>query len=238
MMTANTSTPSAQDTSHTFAAFDGAITTRVIPRPHCAFAFEVTVQNRHPQIISLATQKPPAHFHPYQCEYVEVLEGRIGLEIEGHDRILGPEDGQVKVKPWTNHRLHPPPQEMSKGGAEDAGEITRFMLSGAETAELFKLDTIFFQNWYGYQDEVVMGRGRMDLIQMFDAGGSYLSVPCWVPFGRILSRVLGIMIGRWLGAMLGYQPFYRKWTTDWDSACEKMEASYFQRKFADRAKME
>lgn len=73
---------------------------------------------------------------------------------------------------------------------------------------------------------------------MFDAGASYLSVPWWVPFGRSLSRAAGIVVGRWLGAMLGYQPYYRKWTTDWGLACEKMETSFFQRRFTDRAKME
>ena len=74
-------------------------------------------------------------------------------------------------------------------------------------------------------------------MQMFDAGGSYLSPPWWVPFGRGLSRILGIVIGRWVGALLGYQPFYSKWTSDWDLACEKMEASYLQKRFSDRNKM-
>lgn len=73
---------------------------------------------------------------------------------------------------------------------------------------------------------------------MFDAGGSYLSVPWWVPFGRSLSRAVGIVFGRWLGALLECQPYYRKWTTDWELACKKMETSYFQRRFADRAKTE
>ena len=46
---------------------------------------------------------------------------------------------------------------------------------------------------------------------------------------------MGVVIGRWLGGLLGYQPFYRKWTTDWDLACSKMETSIFQRRFADRS---
>lgn len=72
---------------------------------------------------------------------------------------------------------------------------------------------------------------------MFDAGGTYLSLPWWVPFGRTVSMVLGTVLGRWIGSgVLGYQPFYRKWTSDWELACQKMEASIFQRRFADRAK--
>ena len=123
-------------------------------------------------MIKLATQKPPAHFHPYQSEYMEVLEGRLGLETEGRERVLRPEDGQVKVDPWKNHRMFPPPplHEKSKRDGEHARGITRFLLSGGETSELFRLDTLFFQNWYGYQDEVVMGGGRMDLIQVMCVG--------------------------------------------------------------------
>lgn len=144
---------------------------RVVSRPNCAFAFEVTVQDRHPQILALGTQRPPAHFHPYQSEYMEVLEGRLGLEIEGCDRILGPGDGQVRVEPWTSHRMFPPLlQEGSKEDAEYTGGTTRFLLSGGEAAELFRLDTVFFENWYRYQDEVVMGGRRMDLIQLLCVG--------------------------------------------------------------------
>jgi len=33
---------------------------------------------------------------------------------------------------------------------------------------------------------------------------------------------------------MGYQPFYKKWTGDWEVACGKMETSVFQRRFARR----
>lgn len=73
---------------------------------------------------------------------------------------------------------------------------------------------------------------------MFDAGGSYLSLPRWVPFSRTVALVLGVVIGRWVGGLLGYQPFYQKWTSDWPLACEKMSRSVFQRRFSDRAHSE
>lgn len=146
------------------------MTTRVITRPHCAFAYEITIQNEHPQIIPLRTQRPPAHFHPYQCEYVEILKGRLGLEKNGCDHVLTPGDAQVRIEPWTIHRIFPPPPtqawEKTQQDDETGGEITKFILSGEDTAELLKLDTIFFQNWYWYQDEVAKGRARMDLIQV------------------------------------------------------------------------
>jgi hypothetical protein len=73
---------------------------------------------------------------------------------------------------------------------------------------------------------------------MFDAGGSYLSLPKWVPFGRTIARSLGIVLGRWVGGTLGYQPFFEKWTTDWDLACEKMDMSIFHRRFATGRRLE
>lgn len=92
---------------------------------------------------------------------MRVLEGRLCVEIEGRERVRGPEDGEIRVKPWVNHRLYPPPT-----GKGDGGATTRFLLAGAETDEVYKLDTVFFQNWYGYQDEVLIKGAKIDLIQV------------------------------------------------------------------------
>ena len=64
----------------------------------------------------------------------------------------------------------PPLQGESKGDGKLAKRVIKFLLSGGETTELFRLDTVFFQNWYGCHDEVVMGGGRMDLIQVLCVG--------------------------------------------------------------------
>ena len=69
---------------------------------------------------------------------------------------------------------------------------------------------------------------------MFDAGGSYLSFPSWLPFSKRLAQLTGIVVGRCIGGFLGYQPFHWKWTTDWEMACQKMETSIFLKRFADR----
>lgn len=219
-------------------AFEGGITTRVITHPshpHRAFAYEVTFLLQHPRVVEVASLKPPLHFHPHQEEYLQVLEGRIAIEIEGEERVLGPEDGEIPVRPWTNHRLYAPLN------VDEDLEVTKFLLSAQSTDELFRLDTVFFENWYAYQDQIVVKGEKVNLIQvmsMFDAGGSYLSLPTWIPFSKPLARALGIVVGRWIGGFLGYQPFNRRWTTDWKSACHKMEMSIFQRRFADRSKTE
>lgn len=52
------------------------------------------------------------------------------------------------------------------GEGQGKGKRCVFLLSGQDSGEPFRLDTMFFQNWYGYQDEVVMRGGGMDLIQV------------------------------------------------------------------------
>jgi len=57
-----------------------------------------------------------------------------------------------------------------------------------------------------------------------------------VPFGQTISQTLGVVVGRWLGGMLGYQPFAQVDTIFWELACQKMETSRFQKRFADKTK--
>ncbi|KAJ8105463.1 hypothetical protein ONZ43_g7417 [Nemania bipapillata] len=229
-------------------AFEGGIITRIIHHPYQSnrvFAYEVTFHLRHPRVAAVAAQKPPLHFHPHQEEYIEIVEGRLAVEVEGVEHVLSPRDGEFSLQPWCNHRLYSPVTdvgEVSKGYDDGwDGEKTVFLLSGQDTDEMFRLDTVFFENWYAYQDLVVVKGEKIDLLQvmsMFDAGGSYLSLPTWVPFSRTVARGLGIVLGRWVGGLLGYQPFFKKWTTDWDLACRKMETSIFHRRFSDRERSE
>jgi hypothetical protein len=67
---------------------------------------------------------------------------------------------------------------------------------------------------------------------MFDAGGSCLALPSFIPFNMAISRVMGVVIGRWLGGILGYQPYYKEWSTDWETARKRMQTSPIQRRFA------
>ncbi|KAH9992265.1 hypothetical protein F4779DRAFT_637567 [Xylariaceae sp. FL0662B] len=216
--------------------FDGALIFRNIPHARRAFAFEVTFfLARLGPYRSLGSRKPPLHFHPYQEEYVEVLEGCLVAEVEGREHLLRPGDGEFHVPPWKDHRLYQPLDTHGQD-ARQPGDVTRFVISAEDTSELYRLDTVFFQNWYGYQDEVALKKKKPDIIQvmcMFDAGGSYLSLPRWMPLNKGVVRVVGIVIGRWLGGLLGYQPFYRKWTTDWELSCKKMASSAFQKRFAN-----
>ena len=168
---------SLEKNDSTSCSFDGAITTKLLPSQSpllsrnqrsraLAFAFEVTFDLTHPHLIALAAQKPPRHFHPYQEEYIQVLEGRLGVNVEGFgERDIGVEDGEVVVKPWKYHLLYPVLDDGRRDG-EGRMKTCRFLLSAEETGETLKLDTVFFQNWYGYQDDIVVRGAKMDLIQV------------------------------------------------------------------------
>ncbi|KAH8590931.1 hypothetical protein B0O99DRAFT_598710 [Bisporella sp. PMI_857] len=211
--------------------FNGAVSARQLNHPNKSFALDITLDLEVGR--NIFTQKPPVHFH-VQEEYIEALEGKLGLEIEGKELVLSPADGTFRINPFVNHRSYPLPEPQQGGG-----KIVRFRLSGEKTSNVYELSPVFFENWYKCQNDFVVNGARISLFQVlstFDAGGSYLSFPSWVPFGQSISRIMGVLVGRWIGGLLGYQPFYRKWTTDWDLACDKMESSIFQRRFADRAK--
>ncbi|EUC42422.1 hypothetical protein COCMIDRAFT_39530 [Bipolaris oryzae ATCC 44560] len=210
--------------------FKGAIQGRMIHHPSRSFALEITLD-----LVKGAdffSHKPPLHFH-IQEEYIESIQGKMCLELDGKVHILSAGDGPMSIKPYVNHRSYP----ASLADQDDDETVVKFLLSGEKTDSVFELNPVFFENWYKYQDDVVVNGAKISLIQLFstfDAGGTYVSFPWWVPFGQTVSQILGVVVGRWVGSMLGYQPFHRKWTTDWDLACQKMESSFFQRRFADR----
>lgn len=93
-----------------------------------------------------------------------MTEGKLGVDVQGKEYILTAEDGEFTIYPWANHRLYP---LIPKPGSGEL-QTTRFLLSGEDTTDAFKLDAVFFQNWYGYQNAVVIGGEKMDLVQVMN----------------------------------------------------------------------
>jgi hypothetical protein len=211
-----------------FYSFDGAITFRNIPHPARHFNLEVTFHDHHPHLLRLRTHEPPPHFHYLQVEYFEVLEGSLYVEVGAHRLLLTSESGELPVMPWVRNRVIP-------GPVSESQTKTVFLLSGPAAQGTRMLDFIFYENYYRYMDAMVAEGKAIELIQilcMFDAGGSCVALPWYVPFGMTVSRALGVVVGRWMGGLLGYQPYYREWTTDWEIARQRMAQSFSQRKFA------
>lgn len=225
------------------------MSTRVVNHPGREFAFDVTLDLV--KGAELFKQKPPLHFHVSQDEYFQVLEGTAILEYGGQQHELSKDSPPFTIRAWENHRTYPLRADQGKN-------IVRFLLSADQIPQkAFKLNTLFFENWYRYQEEVIMNNGTFSLLQIlsvssnssptsypansplsqtFDAGGTYLAPPLWLPFGRTLVKAMSIVVGRWLGGALGYQPFYHKYSTDWNLACEEMQTCFFQRRFAEHSK--
>ncbi|CAP92703.1 hypothetical protein EN45_104970 [Penicillium chrysogenum] len=215
--------------------FDGAISVRNLPRPpDRLFLFHGIMRpSRGIYAKLIATgQKPPTHFHPSQWEFFRVLRGNLTIDFNGRAIHRTASDGELAVPPFTHHVIYGTP-------GTEMNEV-EFVVSASDPAAEQQgatvMDQPFFENWYGYQEDVFQRGEKLDFIQvlsMFDAGGTYLSPPWWVPFRSWVGLFLGIVVGRWIGGLLGYAPFYPEWTTDWEAACETMQQSWFQRRFAD-----
>ncbi|KAI1335378.1 hypothetical protein F5Y15DRAFT_397766 [Xylariaceae sp. FL0016] len=228
--------PKLSDSDRTLEFFNGALRTRILDEPDCAFAFEAQFRFDDPLAAELSAPSP-SHFHPYQDEYIQVVHGQIVVQLEGQEQIRSAEDGELCIKAWTNHSWWPLQPTSSSVGGKPSSD-TRVLLWGQNTTSALDLqaDILFFENLYQYRDDTVKNKIEMNIFQllcMFDAGGSYLSPPRWIPFGQHISRFAGIALGRWLGSSMGYQPYYRKWSSDWDLACSRMHKCVFQRRFVE-----
>ncbi|GKZ94159.1 hypothetical protein CBS63078_10082 [Aspergillus niger] len=213
--------------------FDGAISVATMPRPaDRQFLFHGIMRPSRGIYAKLVAtgKKPPTHFHPSQWEFFRVLRGNLTVDINGVPVHRTVDDGEMAVPPYTHHVIYGTP-------GTEMNEV-EFLVSATDEEEgATAMDQEFFENWYGYQEDIFQRGEKIDLIQvlaMFDAGGTYLSPPWWVPFRAWVGLILGIVIGRWIGGLLGYAPFYPEWTTNWDAACDRMEQSWFQRRYADR----
>ncbi|KAF9731669.1 hypothetical protein PMIN06_007734 [Paraphaeosphaeria minitans] len=213
--------------------FDGAIEmANLPPAPHRQFAFHGFMRpwlGIYAKLIA-GGKKPPTHFHVHQTEFFRVLKGNLSVDINGRRVDLTREHGEYSVPPFTHHVVYGTP------GTED-NEV-EFEVSAEEKRDgQYAMDQPFFENWYGYQEDVFQRGVTLDFIQvlaMFDAGDTYLSPPAWVPFRTFLSIWFTVVVGRYIGGLLGYAPFYPEWTTDWDAACDQMEQHWTQRRFAKR----
>lgn len=142
------------------------------------FAFEATFIVDHPSFAHFRSGKPPLHFHPHQEEYIRVVEGIVALEVDGHEYILSPDDGEFRVPPWIIHRLYTV-SASSRGSQALDSNIVRFMSTGQKTFEVLKTDLLFFENWYRYQDEALRSRGKVDIVQAMCVSGIALVTNIW-----------------------------------------------------------
>jgi hypothetical protein len=192
--------------------FRGAVIGRQLAHPNRAFALEVTldlVKGR-----DIFVRKPPTHFH-FQEEYIQALEGRLGLEIEGKELVLSAKDGPYTIRPFVNHRSYPLPESQQEGC-----QIVKFLLSGKKTSDPYELNPVFFENWYKYQDEIVVKGAQMSLIQVLSVRDQF--------FGQsncpeINSHILDIYCWRVISFISTLGPFWSDFVSDLGSRAGKVD---------------
>lgn len=98
-------------------------------------------------------QKPPTHFHPYQWEFFRVLRGNLTIDLNGIPIHLTKENGELAVRPYVHHTVYGTP------GTETNEVEFVVSASDARDADGVVLDQAFFENWYGYQEDVFQRGG-------------------------------------------------------------------------------
>lgn len=94
--------------------------------------------------------------HQYQTEYFSVEEGVLGIEVDGVSDKKTPKDGELSVKAGSFHRFFRHP--------DSDGPMTVY-LSASDSGKDYKLDRVFFENWYGYWSDALLHKGKMSYIQ-------------------------------------------------------------------------
>jgi mannose-6-phosphate isomerase-like protein (cupin superfamily) len=104
--------------------------------------------------------KPPTHFHPYQWEFFRVLKGNLTIDLNGVPKHVSREDGEVAVPPYTHHVIYGTP-------GTEMNEV-EFVVSASDAKEEdgVILDQAFFENWYGYQEDIFQRGAKVDIIQV------------------------------------------------------------------------
>lgn len=153
----------------TLRSFDGAISFRILDNPERAYLVEVSFYSNHPLAPTPfnPSAKPPAHFHPYQTEYIQVIAGNAIVEVEGREILLSPEDGEFQVRAGAHHRLYPPqcattiPEEQRQPSPE-----IKLTTSGQKVPQAFHEDVLFLENWYCYLNDITAKGTKIDFIQL------------------------------------------------------------------------
>ncbi|EAT89586.1 hypothetical protein HBI56_029130 [Parastagonospora nodorum] len=156
-----------------------------------------------------------------------MLEGELYVDF-GYKRVLlTPSEGDLEIPAWARNRVIPLPP------SEDRNAPGSYSMVPEQSD--YMLDAIFYENYYRYMDHALAPGGEgisvIQVLCMFDRGGSCLALPNSIPFSLTLSKAMTVVFGRWLGVILGYQPYYKEWTTDRETAKQRMSTSIFTSRF-------
>jgi quercetin dioxygenase-like cupin family protein len=133
-----------------------------------------------------------AHLHPHQTERFEVLEGRLGLFIDGEEVLAGPGD-VVTVEPGSAHSFW------------NAGETeARFLCEVSPALEFESL----IETMFGLAAEGKTNRkGMPNPLRLAVIARSHFDT-VRLPFPPAWLQRVGLALGAPLGKLLGYRPTF------------------------------
>ena len=108
--------------------------------------------------------KPPVHFHRYQSECFDVIgAGDFTVELNDVKYRLTKDTPPAFIPPRTNHVVYGTP-----GVEQEEVVLTCSSVDVRQGNALanHQLDRLFFENWYGYQEDVFATDGKFDIIQI------------------------------------------------------------------------
>lgn len=143
--------------------FSGAISVGTLPcPPNRQFEFHGFMHPSRGIYLKLIEggKKPPTHFHPYQWEFFRVIKGNLTIDLNGVPKHITKEDGEIAVRPYIHHVVYGTP-------GTEMNEV-EFVVSASDAREEdgVVLDQAFFENWYGYQEDIFQRGEKIDLIQV------------------------------------------------------------------------
>lgn len=142
---------------------------------------------------------PPPHIHLYQAEYFKVVEGTLGVEINGKDHFFTPESDEAIVPKMSRHRFWP-----EKGGAETGNMRVRIRVDAYPGG----FDERFIRNAFCYAADCEKQGMQVSLLQMIlflYAHDMVVAMPFPVPILRFIHWVLGYGVAYWI---FGYRSSY------------------------------
>jgi len=147
-------------------------------------------------VYSPKSSKPPAHYHPYQEEHFEVLNGTIRAEIRGQTRSYEAGDS-FNVPIGTHHWMH--------NTSSEPGKVLW------QVRPAMKTETLFETLWGLAIDGKTNNNGVPNLLQIAVLFREYdrefrLSKPPY-PFQKILFSILAP-----LGRLSGYRAKYEEYS--------------------------
>ena len=172
------------------------------------YLYETHYVSTHPKAQggkAKAQSGPAPHIHLHQAEYFKVIEGTLGVVVDGQDVYLNPEDEERRVPPGSRHCFWP-----EKGGGRTGNMTVRIRVDPYPGG----LDERFIRNIFSYFADCSRQGVEPSLFQIMlflYAHDMVVAMPLPIPVLHVIHFIGAYVIGWWL---LGYKETYLEYYDD------------------------